>query len=163
MSEDTATETEPTAEPEPETTDPDAEQTEPEGDNRQVAKLRKESARYRTQLRETQSQLEAATAQLNAARRQIVAASREVTGYVRGDAVADMLAEIDVDGLFDEAGRLDSDALAEIVQQQIRRHPYFDRQPGKQAMQTALANSAPHVHQPVSTDRLAAALRRRSR
>lgn len=151
---------EPIAEVEPEP----AEQNEPtelEGDSRQVAKLRKESARYRTQLRETQSQLEAATSQLTAARRQIVAVSREVAGYVRSDAINDLLAEIDIDGLFDEDGQLDSNGLRDAVQEQIRRRPYFDRQPGKQAMQTALSNSAPHVRQPVSADPLSRALRLR--
>lgn len=142
-----------------EATEPDAEQTEPEGNDKQVAKLRKESARYRTELRETQNKLETTTAQLTAARRQIIAVSREVTGYVRGDAINDMLSELDVASLFDETGQLDSNALADAVQQQIRRRPYWDRQPGKQAMQTALSNSAPHVRQPVSADPLSRALR----
>ncbi len=146
---------EPIAEVEPET----AEQNESEGDNRQVAKLRKEAARYRTELRQTQAQLETANAQLTAARRQIISNSREVSGYVRGDAIEDMLSGIDIDGLFDESGQLDSNGLRDAVQEQIRRHPYFDRQPGKQAMQTALANSAPHVRQPVSADPLSKALR----
>lgn len=151
---------EPTAEAEPaEPTEP----TEPEGNDKQIGKLRREAARYRTELRETQSQLEAATAQLTAARRQIVAVSREVAGYVRSDAIHDMLSELDIDGLFDETGQLDSDALADAVREQLRAHPYYDRQPGKQAMQTALSNSAPHVHQPVSADPLSRALRRRSR
>lgn len=149
---------EPTAEAEPEPAEPN----ESEGDNRQVAKLRKEAARYRTELRQTQAQLEAATTQLTAARRQIVANSREVTGYVRGDAINDMLSELDVASLFDETGQLDSNALADAVRQQIRRRPYWDRQPGKQAMQTALSNSAPHVHKPVSADPLSRALRLRN-
>ena len=126
-----------------------------------MTKLRREAAKYRTELRETQSQLETANAQLTAARRQIIANSREVAGYVRSDAINDLLAEIDVDGLFDESGQLDSNGLRDAVQQQIRRRPYWDRQPGKQAMQTALSNSAPHVHKPVSADPLSRALRLR--
>lgn len=153
MTEDPATE--------PEQTEPETEQLE-SSDDRQIVKLRKESARYRTQLRETQSQLEQAMAQLTAARRQIVAFSREVTGYVRSDAINDLLAEIDIDGLFDESGQLDSNGLRDAVQEQIRRRPHFDRQPGKQAMQTALSNSAPHVRQPVAADPLSKALRLRN-
>lgn len=152
---------EPIAEPEPETAEQN-EPTEPEGNDKQVTKLRREAAKYRTELRETQSQLETANAQLTAARRQIIANSREVAGYVRSDAINDLLAEIDVDGLFDESGQLDSNALADAVQQQIRRRPYWDRQPGKQAMQTALSNSAPHVHKPVAADPLSRALRLRN-
>lgn len=148
------------AEAEPEATEQN-EQTEPEGNDKQVTKLRREAAKYRTELRETQSQLETANAQLTAARRQIIANSREVSGYVRGDAIEDMLSEIDVDGLFDESGQLDSNGMRDAVQKQIRRRPYWDRQPGKQAMQTALANSAPHVRQPVAADPLSRALRLR--
>lgn len=151
---------EPTAEAEPaEPTEP----TEPEGNDRQVAKLRKESARYRTQLRETQAQLEQAATQLTAARRQILANHRAVTGWVRDDAVGALLDGLDVASMFSEDGTLDAEALADAVREQLRAHPYYDRQPGKQAMQTALANSAPHVRQPVSADPLARALRRRSR
>lgn len=149
---------EPIAEVEPET----AEQNESEGDNRQVAKLRKEAARYRTELRQTQAQLETANAQLTAARRQIIANNRAVTGWVRDDAVTAMIDGLDVASLFNEDGTLNADALGDAVREQLKSHPYYDRKPGSGAMRTALANSAPHVHKPVSVDPLSRALRLRN-
>lgn len=151
---------EPTAEAEPAEQN---EQNEPEGNDRQIGKLRREAARYRTELRETQSLLEAATAQLTAARRQILANHRAVTGWVRDDAVNALLDGLDVASMFSEDGTLDADALGNAVQEQLKLHPYYDRQPGSGAMKTVLANHAPHVRQPVAADPLAAALRRRSR
>lgn len=149
---------EPTAEAEPEP----AEQNESEGDNRQVAKLRKEAARYRIELRQTQAQLETANAQLTAARRQILANHRAVTGWVRDDAVDAMLDGMDIASMFSEDGTLDADALGDAVREQLKAHPYFDRKPGSGAMKTALANSAPHVRQPVTADPLSRALRLRN-
>ena len=117
-----------------------------------VNALRDEAAKYRTERN-------AARQQLTAARHAIIRNSKSMDA-ISPDAVEDVIAMLDTDGLFDEAGMLDGEQLTAQLQQLVMTKPYLGnpaRHRLPQSVREVLSHSATQLR-PRQHDSLTAAL-----